>query len=110
MESRRIWVGVSEMRYSISGTTTDRTDIRELNITSRMIENIEDTYKIIEFGNGEVSFEIWVDTVEQKDILFDDLKLFIDENGGVVKWHECSHWDDVKTPCVIAEAYPREGR
>lgn len=75
---------------------------------SEIIDDIKDTLRIIEFDNGHVSYEIWVDTVEQKDILFNDLKTFVDENGGAVSWHECSHWEEVRSPCIIAEEYSKK--
>lgn len=91
------------MRYSIIGTSiSEESDFK---MASEIIDDIEDTFRVIEFEDGNVNFEIWVDTVEQKDILFNDLKVFIDENGGRISWHECSHWNDVRTPCVIAEDY-----
>lgn len=51
------------------------------------------------------TFEVWVNTVTDKDSLFNALKPFVDEYGELIDWHECTHDEVVSLPCVIAETY-----
>lgn len=91
------------MRYAISGGTFAKD--KEIDQASGVMDDVEDTYKIFKYDNGEVSFDLWVETEAQKDTLFSDLKTFVDQHGGSVSWHECSHWEGAVTPCIIAESY-----
>lgn len=53
------------------------------------------------------TFEAWLNTSEDKDNLFNELKPFVDEYGEKIDWHECSHDEATPIPCVIAEEYKR---
>jgi hypothetical protein len=53
--------------------------------------------------------EVWVDTEQQKDELFNRFKGALDDIGiGKVTWHECYHWSGENVPCVIQETYEVE--
>lgn len=56
-------------------------------------------------GNELFTFEVWLNTVTDKDGLFNDLKPIVDQYGEAIDWHECSHDEPVNTPCVITEEY-----
>lgn len=58
-----------------------------------------------ENGSGLFTFEAWVNTVEDKDSLFTQLKPFLDAYGELIDWHECTHDEPIPQPCVIAEEY-----
>lgn len=51
------------------------------------------------------SFEVWLNTVEDKDSLFNSLKPYVDQFGEVIDYHPCSHDESISTPCVIEEEY-----
>ena len=53
------------------------------------------------------SFEVWVNTIEEKNSLFDALKPSVDEYGESIDWHECTHDEGISSPCVIVEIYTR---
>lgn len=64
------------------------------------------TRQFIDRNEREIfSFEVWVNTVEEKDSLFDALKVYVDEFGEMIDWHECTHDEIVHAPCVIVETY-----
>jgi hypothetical protein len=94
------------MRYAIFGVVQPTIDDMEL--FDVVIEDVEDTFLVVKSLNESVMFKLWVETEEQKDIMFEDLKELIDTTGGTISWHECSHWEAVNTPCVIAESYTKE--
>lgn len=50
-------------------------------------------------------FEAWVNSVEEKDSLFEELKPIVDTNGESIDWHKCTHDEESPQPCVIAEEY-----
>jgi hypothetical protein len=52
-------------------------------------------------------FEVWVNTIEDKTSLFNELKPIVDEFGETIDWHECTHDELQPQPCVIAEEYVR---
>jgi len=92
------------MIYSIRGSihTADGTDI--LNAINQytqwqpVVYGVEDTVFM---------FESWVLTMMDKDMLFNDLKPFVDTHGGSIDWHDCCHDEEpsMQRPCVIAETY-----
>ena len=53
-------------------------------------------------------FEVWLNSEEERSTLFDELKSFVDQYGGVIDWHLCTHDEEYKTPCEIAEEYRKE--
>jgi hypothetical protein len=58
--------------------------------------------------DGVFTFEAWVNTVEDKTALFNDLKPFVNE-GSVIDWHECTHDELNKQKCLHVETYTRGG-
>lgn len=94
------------MKYSIRGTlnlTDGQSVVDVLNSYSlwRLITNQTTS----EDGTQLFTFEAWVNTLTDKDSLFNDLKPFVDTSGEVIDWHECSHDEAISRPCVIAEEY-----
>lgn len=89
------------MKYSVRGNMnlTDGTEVNlvlnKYTLWRLVTTQTEDTF----------NFEAWVNTVEDKDALFNELKPFVDVSGEVVDWHECSHDEPTQTPCVIVEEY-----
>jgi hypothetical protein len=94
------------MKYSIRGSLAmaDGTAVVELlnqfNLW-RLItgQNSSDT------GADVFTFEAWLNTIEEKDSLFNQLKPFVDQYGEVIDWHECTHDEPSPQPCVIIEEY-----
>lgn len=89
------------MKYSIRGN---------MNLTDGSgIVDVLNKYTLWKLDTNQTadifSFEAWVNTVEDKDALFNELKPFVDVSGEVIDWHECSHDEPISTPCVIAEEY-----
>jgi len=64
-------------------------------------------WRLITSQTESFSFEVWVNTSDEKDALFSDLKHFVDEYGESIDWHECTHDEAAPQPCVIAETYSR---
>lgn len=58
-----------------------------------------------ENGQAVFTFEAWINTITDKDALFNELMPFVDQFGEVISWHECSHDEATQQPCVIAEEY-----
>ena len=52
-------------------------------------------------------FEIRLSLETDKTALFEELKPFVDEFTGFIDWHECTHDQRYKTPCIIIEEYRR---
>lgn len=52
-------------------------------------------------------FEIWLASIDDKSALFEELKPFVDGFTGFIDWHECTHDQRYKQPCVIVEEYRR---
>lgn len=89
------------MKYSIRGNMnlTDGTDVN-LVLNKYTLWKL-DTKQILD----QFIFEAWVNTIEDKDALFNELKPFVDLNGEIIDWHECTHDEPTNKPCVIAEEY-----
>lgn len=51
------------------------------------------------------TFEVWLNTVIDKTSLFNELKVFVDDYGEKIDWHECTHDEEIPTSCVIIEEY-----
>jgi hypothetical protein len=60
-----------------------------------------------DWDNYTFIFEIWLASEEDKNALFEELKPFVDEFTGFIDWHECTHDQRYKQPCVIQEEYRR---
>lgn len=97
------------MKYSIRGIlklTDEQSAITLLN-----------SYQLWKFkssrskdGKDETGFyfEVWLNSLSEKDSLFNDLKSLVNESWEFIDWHECTHDETVSTPCVIAETYRGE--
>lgn len=89
------------MKYSIRGTLqlTDETEF--INTVNNYT-----VWKLDPKRSGEeYSFEVWLNTVEDKTELFNDLKPIVDLYGESISWHECTHDEPINQPCVISESY-----
>lgn len=53
-------------------------------------------------------FEIWLASEVDKVTLYEELKPFVDQYTGFIDWHECTHDQRYKQPCVIVEEYKAE--
>jgi hypothetical protein len=56
-------------------------------------------------GTDYFNFEAWVNTIADRDSLFNELKIYVDAYGESIDWHECTHDEEVQQPCVIIEEY-----
>lgn len=98
------------MKYSIGGSifTSDETGIVDVINNYKLwrltVANERDSVTNLNIFN----FEAWVNTELDKNSLFADLKAIIDNNNGQINWHECTHDEEISTPCVIAEEYRGE--
>ncbi|AYP68274.1 hypothetical protein PQE75_gp205 [Bacillus phage vB_BcoS-136] len=99
------------MKYSIRGELNKMSEanaISSINSFSlwRLITSI------ISFDNEDSSdifiFEAWVNTKEEKDYIFEDMKIEVDKYGGWVDWHMCTHDERIPKPCIVEDRYPRE--
>jgi hypothetical protein len=59
------------------------------------------------WGENVFTFEIWLASEVGRVNLFEELKPFVDEFSGVIDWHECTHDERYKEPCIITEEYRR---
>lgn len=59
----------------------------------------------IETGERFFSFNVHMELNGNKKGLFDNLKKYVDQNGGNISWHTCNHDEENSTPCVIEEKY-----
>jgi alpha-mannosidase len=94
------------MKYSIRGNLAMADGAHVVSLLNdyilwRLITN----QSVDEEGAERFTFEVWLNTVEDKNSLFESLKPFVDEYGEVIDWHECTHDEAVTKPCVIADEY-----
>jgi hypothetical protein len=61
----------------------------------------DDNYK-------NMSFEIWLDSEDNKNICYDIMKNYVDTYTGSTSFHLCTHDESTPKPCVIVEAYEKE--
>lgn len=95
------------MKYSIKGQTfvSDGSSIISI-VNKYKVWKLEQS--IIEDIISKTDifvFEVWVDTVDERNNLFDDLKQIINNNGGFINWHKCYHDEKLRTSCIIEEEY-----
>ena len=97
------------MKYSVRGILR--------NIDEEEVVEILNTYNLWRLHTGqytnensqdEFTFEVWLNTIEEKTSLFDRLKSYVDTHGEQIDWHECTHDEEISRPCVIAEEYRGE--
>lgn len=97
------------MKYSIRGNLniTDGSDVIDL-LNDYTLWRLVTSQNVNENDQDIFTFEVWLNTVEDKDSLFNSLKPFVDEFGELIDWHECTHDERVSLPCIIAETYGGE--
>ena len=98
------------MKYSVRG---------RLNVSEgSLIVSLLNTYDLInpkinqtvnKQGKDILLFDVWLNTINEKDSLFESLKPFVDEFSGLIDWHECTHDQLNSIPCNIAEIYEQGG-
>jgi len=99
------------MKYSIRGNfnISDGSEIITLLNSFQLWRLITGVSFEIDKANYELKevfyFEVWLNNPEDKIQLFNLLKPFVDAYGEQIDWHECSHDEQTRTPCVIAEEY-----
>jgi hypothetical protein len=91
------------MKYSIRGNML----LSDGSAVVAVLNNYS-LWRLITAQGDTFSFEAWVNTQDEKNALFDDLKPFVDEFGEFIDWHECTHDEPIVQPCVISETYVRE--
>jgi len=98
------------MKYSIKGSTfiSDGTEIIITINKYKIWKLLQSNGKSLITDDDIFDFEVWVNAQEDKDMLFNDLKTFINSYGGNINWHECKHDEDSNEPCVIKESYRGE--
>jgi hypothetical protein len=57
--------------------------------------------------NGIFTFEVWVNVLNDKNSLFDQLKPYVIQIDDFIDWHECTHDEESPQPCVISEVFRR---
>lgn len=94
------------MKYSIRGrlSMTDGTSLVGI-LNTYNLWKLETGTHVNETGEEIFSFEVWLNTTEEKDSLFDKLKPFVDEFGETIDWHECTHDEENSKPCKIIQTY-----
>lgn len=99
------------MKYSIRGklSTDDSEAVIELINKYKLWKLIPETIKIPSLDGEEYrdifTFEVWLENIEDKDELLNNLKKFLHTSEDIVNWHECTHDESNSTPCTIAEEY-----
>ena len=94
------------MKYSIRGNLrlADGTGVNDV-LNQYTLWRLITNQGVDEEGNDLFTFEVWVNTIEDKDSLFNELKPYVDQYGESIDWHECTHDEATTQPCVIAEVY-----
>ena len=85
------------MKYSIRG------DMEMANKDA--IVPLLNQYQLWRLIVKKYSFEVWLDTKEDKNALFNELKQYVINPEEVIDWHECTHDEEFSKPCVIVEEY-----
>lgn len=96
------------MKYSIRGNLNknDTSEVITL-LNEYKLWKLKTSQSLNNDENEDFIFEVWLDTVEEKNSLFNALKPFVTESGELIDWHECTHDEEISLPCVIAEVYTR---
>lgn len=91
------------MKYSIRGTIHNT----EGESIAPVLQSYTAWRLVMEnsWDDGSFIFEIWLSTSEESGSLFEELKPYIDEYGGSIDWHVCTHDQRIKEPCTIEETY-----
>lgn len=98
------------MKYSVRGnlTISDGSNVITL-LNTYELWKLDQELDKDKNGNTVFTFEAWVNSVEEKDSLFNQLKPFVDQYGESINWHECTHDETLTQPCTIIETYPAGG-
>lgn len=92
------------MKYSIIGNFHTQDESSLISVINQYY-----IYKLSPQKNEDgFSFEVWLQNLNDKNSLFSQLKGKVDEFGGSISWHECSHEEINPKPCVIVESYTKE--
>lgn len=89
------------MKYSIRGGI----NVTDESILISVLNRYTLWRLIINVVDDVVVFEAWINLESDKDHLFDDLKVVVDNYGGHINWHKCNHDESVTQPCLIVEEY-----
>ena len=94
------------MKYSVRGTLnmSDGASVIAL-LNTFELWRLETKQSVNEEEQDIFTFEVWVNTAQEKTHLFEQLKPFVDVYGEMIDWHECTHDEAVSLPCAIAETY-----
>ena len=97
------------MKYSIRGklNTNDSSEVITL-INRFTLWRLITNNRINKEDQEIFTFEVWVNTENDKNSLFNALKPFVNEVGKEIDWHECTHDEEFIQACVIAEIYRGE--
>lgn len=97
------------MKYSIRGSSELHYEDSIVQIINQypLWRLITKQSKHILTGLVSFTYEAWLNTEADKDRLFNEIKLFVEQSKGTVSWHECSHDELSSSPCVIAEEYTK---
>jgi hypothetical protein len=89
------------MKYSIKGSLSMSDETEMIALFNRY------TLWRLEANNtgDQFTFEVWLNTAEEKDQMFNELKYYVDMFGEKISWHECTHDEPLSLPCEIAEEY-----
>lgn len=90
------------MKYSIRGNLMLPDVVEIVGLLNRY-----SLWRLLTSQTESFSFEVWVNTADEKNALFADLKPFVDQYGESIDWHECTHDEASPQPCIIAETYVR---
>ena len=99
------------MKYSILGYVNGiEEDSMESYEILDAINSVDPIWRLLpNFINEEehksMSFEIWLDTEENKNTCFDIMKGFVDTYTGSTSFHICTHDEESPKPCMIVEEY-----
>ncbi|WP_256761395.1 hypothetical protein [Cohnella sp. WQ 127256] len=94
------------MRYSIRGSIRTRDGSSIVSDINRFVLWRLVTINAVDQSEYPIfTFEAWVNSIADKDALFNVLKLHVDTLTGEIDWHECNHDELISKPCVIIETY-----
>lgn len=95
------------MKYSIRIETfvDDVSDIIDTVNQYKLWKLDPKTYESEGIGQKAFNMEVWLDEELDKNLLFEELKLFVDSYGGYVESHKCYHDEESSAPCLIDEVY-----
>jgi hypothetical protein len=96
------------LKYSIRGKLKTLEGIEIITLINKYsIWALKSNKDIDEKNNILFTFEVWLEYIQDKTQLFNELKPLVNQYGGLIDWHECSH-DEIpqnQIPCEIAEIY-----